>query len=448
MTSSERTVADNLCGELLGIAEDAAAADALDIAIRIARLVVRSKPSRSAVILLADLAAASGDAEEVIRLYEYMTSVIGIPLDARTALALGYAHAERGDFQEALNYFWRVAALRGPDDLLWRLIGSCYAMMRQFAAANQIFLRNATVPLADGRSTSTAILRLPNRPDAIRRVTPEELLIRREFTLDSETLAADSSASGADAVHLICCDSRYFSLFGQAVARSVALRSRARLALHFHIVNAQPPDDVLIEELRMNSGVPIVYTTETVDFRGATPEQIRTYYSCARFLLLPELQASYAKLILVTDADQTVIRSLDRFLESARGHDVSLLLFPRARYNLMALISASVCVANATSGSRRFFATVRDYILERMTDPEGLAWHLDQAALAGAYLACPDVDVWHIPPKTMVSRTLKPGPDDDDTLFWSVTYSIEANAQKLNGLEFLQFLSTPPRPDS
>jgi hypothetical protein len=182
-----------------------------------------------------------------------------------------------------------------------------------------------------------------------------------------------------------------------------------------------------------------------VDFRGLTPEQIRTYYTCARFLLLPELQARYEKLILLTDADQTVIRSLGGFLENASEHDVGLLLFPRARYNILALISASVCIANATSGSRRFFSAVRHYILERMTDPAGLSWHLDQAALAGAYLACEDVDFWLIPPKTMVSKPMRQqAADDDQALFWSVTYSIESNAEKLNSVDFQQFSGGPP----
>jgi hypothetical protein len=153
---------------------------------------------------------------------------------------------------------------------------------------------------------------------------------------------------------------------------------------------------------------------------------------------LPELQAHYDKVILVTDADQTIVRPIDRLIEQARAHDVGLLLFQRATYNILALISASVCIAGPSAKSRSFFEAVRAYIRERMTDPQALGWHLDQAALAAVYLASSDLDFYLIPPTSMVSKVLKPSSENrsDEPLFWSVTYSIKANARKLDMDEF------------
>lgn len=422
---------------LLALAADAFAADAVDLAIEIARLAVETAPSRRSLSLLATYVAASGDAEEVIRIYRRMLDELGFAMDAPIALALGLAEAERGDFREALNYFWRVVALGEDNEELWFYIGSCYAMLRQFAAANHVFARDIRLPLQDRRVTSTALLRLPSRRDDIRRVEEAELPFRRDFVLDRDIAFVDERVADAEFVHLICCDSSYFRLFARAVARSMAERASVRAALHFHLVNAQPADLELFAALRASFDLPFVLSAERVDFAAMTQDEIKTYLTCVRFLLLPDLLARYAKPILVTDADQTILRPLGEFIAQARAHDVGLLLFPRAHYNILALISASVCVANATAQASAYFAAVRDYILERMASPGAIAWHLDQAALAAAYLASDDVDFWLMPPKTMISKVLKASSSTEEpALFWSATYSIATNARKLDSDEY------------
>jgi hypothetical protein len=143
--------------------------------------------------------------------------------------------------------------------------------------------------------------------------------------------------------------------------------------------------------------------------------------------------------VIVSDADQAVVGDLGDVLAEARRHDVSLLLFPALRSNLLALISATVCVANVTEKARAFFAAVQTYLLTLMEERAALSWHLDQAALVVAYLASPDVDFHLLPPGVLHNRPPK-AQMDEQAVFWSVTYSVEQNARKLKAGDYLQVL--------
>src|SRR5678816_659508 len=113
--SSDRAASPDLGEELLAIAEDASSAGNVEIAIRVARLAAHCSPSRRSLTFLADRLASIGSAPEVIRIYHYMIDVLGVPMDATIARALGYAEAEAGNFRKALDYFWRVLAMKGED---------------------------------------------------------------------------------------------------------------------------------------------------------------------------------------------------------------------------------------------------------------------------------------------------------------------------------------------
>jgi hypothetical protein len=188
-----------------------------------------------------------------------------------------------------------------------------------------------------------------------------------------------------------------------------------------------------MKSLTRDFGLDIVCTKQTASVDQLTEEQRKTIYSCMRFLVLPALLPVYEKPVLVTDADQAVVGDLRSFIAEAKQHDVSVLLLPAARSNLLALISATVTVANTTPGAREFFNAVRNYLLARMRDPEAVAWHLDQAALAAIYLASPDIDFNLLPPEILVQRRAQNG------LFWSITYSVHQNAAKLNSGEFWSY---------
>ena len=115
--------------------------------------------------------------------------------------------------------------------------------------------------------------------------------------------------------------------------------------------------------------------------------------------------------------------------------------FPYGRFNLMARFSASAIIAS-TPAAATYFDRVAAYIAGRMRDPPAIAWHLDQIALDVAYLVSDDIVLSELPPGAMLSAA----PEADvpnDTYFWSVTYSVAANARKLAHPIF-QKLETAP----
>jgi hypothetical protein len=66
-------------------------------------------------------------------------------------------------------------------------------------------------------------------------------------------------------------------------------------------------------------------------------------------------------------------------------------------------------------------------------------WHLDQAALAVTYLNDPEsVRLCRFPFSIVHSR---PVGDDQlgEALFWSITYSLEKNSEKLQSSRFLEY---------
>jgi hypothetical protein len=70
-----------------------------------------------------------------------------------------------------------------------------------------------------------------------------------------------------------------------------------------------------------------------------------------------------------------------------------------------------------------------------MQDSQCLVWHLDQAALAAAYLASSDVD-FGLLPASIVDQSLPPRSVGGNSLFWSITYSVQQNAAKLRSGDF------------
>ena len=78
--------------------------------------------------------------------------------------------------------------------------------------------------------------------------------------------------------------------------------------LHFHVVNPGTASFELLNGMLQTSGVPVAYSYEETDLSSLTSDQRKVYYSCARFLVLSDLLQHYGCSLLVTDADQLVIK--------------------------------------------------------------------------------------------------------------------------------------------
>jgi hypothetical protein len=240
----------------------------------------------------------------------------------------------------------------------------------------------------DLQLTSSQVIRFPESPPGQLPPLPFERRVRHETPI---------AAADAEVVYVAGCDSRYFLLFGEALAASLARRAGARLTLHVHLINPDPAAEALLERLRAKPALPIICSRENVDLSTLGERQRRTYLACARYLMLPELLERYGKPILVADADQLVVADLRGLLRELATHDVGLLRNDRQIHNILALVSASPLGINHTPGGRQFVRTLCDTVTGRMADPAGLSWHLDQAGLAIAHLWRSDIKTLRLP---------------------------------------------------
>jgi tetratricopeptide (TPR) repeat protein len=356
--------------------------------------------------------------------------------------ALGISEAQRGDYERAVEDF-RNCLLKDPTTPLASYqLGSCLALQGSFAEANAIFSNNIRIDCGDGRFTSSIAMRLP---------VPDTVLVppfRRDVDLGWGCANWSTGLNNLELIYFVCCDSRYLRLFGKAAARAVALNVGLNCALHIHVVNPDADAGDLLSALQASLDIPLFFSKEDTELSHFDEYQRRTYYACARYLVLPDLRAHYELPILVADIDMLLMKSLRGFLDAARKCDVGLLKFERAGYNIMALLSASVVFINTTEPARDFCKALRSYLSDRMQEPAAVTWHLDQAALVAAYLCLSNARYYLIPSELMLSKIHS----DHDNLqipeevhFWSVTYSIPQNAAKLDGEYFRGFAEPAER---
>jgi tetratricopeptide (TPR) repeat protein len=400
----------------------------------VARAAASASPGYDTALQLAEVLAAAGATAEA--------RVILAPLAAQgyvaPTVALANVALREGALDEAVDLLERhLRAYPGRGGQVHYVLASVLPHLGRFEEANRHADRGTLITCGDFELTSSRIIHFPSSA-ASNAQEPVEPFIRRVSHEPYEV-------ADADAVYFIACDSRYFLLFGEALANSLVRRAGARLMFHIHLVNPEPAAEALLERLRANLPLPIACSRENVDLSAFGKRQRRTYLSCARYLVLPTLLERYALPMLVADADQLVVRDLRNLLLELGSHDVGLLRFDDQIANILALISASIVGVNSTPKGLRFVRTLSDTLVGRMLDPVGLSWHLDQAGLAVAHL-------WHRDVKTLRLRTsimdsvidplASPDSLSSEALFWSITLSHIHSARKLETPLFRQFLES------
>jgi hypothetical protein len=418
---------------LFAHARRAMAAGRRDNAIAVGRAAAQAMPGGSA-LQLAGLLSDAGRHDEARAILAPLIKWNGEAVAALAAVAL-----REGRLEEAVSLLRaRLAADPGKRSLHYTL-ASLLPHLGQFDEANRHAARGTLIRCGDLQLTSSRVIRFPESPAA----GPSAPPFHRRLWHEQPTAAAD-----AEAVYVVGCDSRYFILFGEALVTSLARRAGARFALHFHLVNPDPAAEALMERLRATSALPIVCSRESTDLSALGERQRRTYLSCARYLMLPELLERYAKPMLIADADQLVVADLRGLLLELSKHDVGVLRNDREIDSLLALISASVLAVNHTPAGGRFVRTLCDTVTERMADPAGLGWHLDQAGLAVAHLWHSEIRTLRLPVWSMdsvIDPAAAPDALSPRALFWSITMTIEHTRRKLRTSLFQQFLDPENR---
>ncbi|MDQ2104720.1 tetratricopeptide repeat protein [Azospirillum isscasi] len=406
-----------------------------DLALAMASRAVAAMPGVETLLHLADLQSLADRGDEAKATLRRLEEDYRADLfDALPQFAI--VQARLGDMPGGIRNFQTFLSRRAAvPAVLHYILGSMLAVEGRFAEANEIFDRGLLISCGDGKLTCTRIIHFP---DAI----PTQV---RPFPIPRAVeLPLADFAAGAEAVYFVCCDARYFGLFGEPLCNALLARAEADLAIHIHIVNPTPDSERTADRLCRRIGTRLAISRERTALDDLTQRERRTYYSCARFLILPELLRRYGRPMLVADADQIVLRSLRPLLADFAGHDIGLLKFPKQISNIFSLLSATALLVADTEGGRSFCDTVADTLAERFADPAAVSWHLDQTAMVVAHLLHPHLRTWHLSPSLLHSELLEggvPSRPPEETVFWSITASHPQNMAKLTSPDFLAYLS-------
>ena len=326
-------------------------------------------------------------------------------------------------YAESIQHIQRAANCGLDPNYSKFVLGGALVGAGRLDEANALFSQNISIPLPPPYRTDTSVLRFGN---SYREVVTK---IQTAHELEQSLHVPE----GERAVVFMCCDGVYFERFVEAAVDTCIKNSGVDFVVHIHLVNRLSSAEVIIERLRTTiSPSRLRITEETADLTAFDETGRRTYYACRRFCILPELIRTYRRPILCVDVDQLVVKPISALFEQMTGYDVGLMHDPLNALNLMSYFSATAVFVAPTGEALLFVEKVRRYIDFFMSVQRGLLWHLDQAALAVTYLNEPASVRLKRFPFSLVHSRLAGDDQLGNAVFWSITNSIEQNAQKLN----------------
>jgi len=345
-----------------------------------------------------------------------LDGVRALSFSRAVSLALG---GRPNDAARLLRFVLKTRPPRSIDERASYILGSILAVQGDFDGADAAFSRHAgLLPWAsNGSMANIRFNRSAHSAD--------------DIPLPRALSGFDQPIKDSAFVYFVSCDSRYASLFARPLCESLRQNAPGGL-LHLHVINPAPDAERLIGELERGDDA-VMITREVVDLQSLDALGRRSYYACSRFLLVPDLLRRYARPMIVADADQLVIGPLHHLFE--RGSDLNMIRFDHGVVNFFSLLSASVIVAQPTDRAVRYFDDVRRYIVDLFDGAAPVGWHADQIALAVSLLRNKEIKFDPLPTAAMHSG----GADDvppEETVFWSITYSIERNHKKLSAERF------------
>lgn len=214
-------------------------------------------------------------------------------------------------------------------------------------------------------------------------------------------LTQDRPHAGKDRpefVHLFACDANYFRLFAPGlVASSARNRGDVRVLIHAHIIN--PDLESLELASRLEQEFALKVTTESSP-ETITPQVLRAYFTCARFLIAPQLLRTHDCAVLVTEADcllnwkwsdlKTYVADADvGYMESSMWNWVPWTKIPAGIF----LFTPSQQGLSQADYIARFI----QYAFERGGSGTDDLWTVDQVALWLAQLAGDHNRAIHLP---------------------------------------------------
>ena len=280
-------------------------------------------------------------------------------------------------------------------------------------------------------------------PDAYIRLGAEFLA-----TLDKPAANAvplSRSYANAEVVLFAACDAVYFRRFAGTLIESLRQHAQVSFVLHLHVFN---PDTWINEEIaQLPVGDNCVgFDTSFESRHFDDPYHAKTWYSCARFALIPALLARHELPVMLLDMDILVLNSLAPVLKHGSGRDVALLRWSETRWQIWDYFYASTVLFQPSPGGVRFASLVANYVRAILDHIEG-AWYLDQIALFAAHdwLAARGVRFAYLP--SAIYDLYKPdrATRSGNAVFWSITANDAGHANAVEDPLFVGYLPSTRR---
>ncbi|MFN7010889.1 MAG: hypothetical protein ACK4PN_12740 [Allorhizobium sp.] len=259
---------------------------------------------------------------------------------------------------------------------------------------------------------------------------------------ESRLDVVEKIAGPCSLVYMVAADNYYFERFAQPLLRCFLRTAQEGSVLHFHVVNPSRHCLGLLEHFSSRHEC-VGYSTECVDFTDCSESQAKTYYACSRYTALPCVLKHYGAAVVVADIDQLILRPFASVLAPLDKNDVGLLIFESQKHNILSMVSATLSVVKPTPGGMDFAHAMRNYVMNAAREKTNLKWHLDQAALAVAYLRPSETRFATLPTSLIHLTDAPPSAASNDAVFWSITQSIESNSWKLDDEEFKRLATEP-----
>ncbi|WP_158306038.1 tetratricopeptide repeat protein [Azospirillum sp. B510] len=254
---------------------------------------------------------------------------------------------------------------------------------------------------------------------------------------------------GIDHILFSSGDAAYITKFAFSLVNSINQNHPHPAVLHIHAINPDARSDA--EIARIKNGFPriqIVYSFEKTDIEPFGDEK-KTYFACARFLILPCLLQMYDKPILMLDMDLLLLRDPSPLRDMVGKAD-----FAAVGGSMMEIWNemwADVVYIQPGRRSVDFFDFAARYMLHFLVTGRS-RWFLDQIALFVArHRQQPDekrAEI-HILPSSIHKMEMVVLSDGsirggDDAFFWSVHASLPTSAQQITSPQFQSYCKSTP----
>jgi hypothetical protein len=346
----------------------------------------------------------------------------------------GVSAAQIGRVSMAIETLEAADALSPGDPHNAYALGSLYATVGRLREAETLFARNTPVLCGSGDFAWTGILSFS--PSAGSKRADHHSAARI-----ANVIAAPAAPHGGwDAIYFAAADSTYFCRYAVQVANSIRKNSKCNVLIHFHVLNPDTEAERIIGLLKA-LGAPLAVTAETVDLSRLSTGARRAFYTCARYLVAPDIMRRYEAPLIIADIDQLIMSGLRPFLAANQGADVGLLRFEHNITNIFSLYSATLMILFPTPPAKDFATRLANNIRDVMASNSDLIWHLDQGMLAVTQMTSQDAKFSFFSPAFV--DLAKPTPDAP-RIFWSIGNAIEANTAKLSLPDFVKFAEALP----